>query len=297
MQNNYFLSNIPCHLKINGIYVGEIDGNLKLIQAKENSIFLEFLPKNNLYYPVYGNKTSEYLRVFKVENGFLYYPVFLLKKSLPTKIIFQKSEGFSFGEVLLTVITGGDVKMFLDGYLSDVKPLPFIPNGYEIKFLDGFIAVLLKGVKTAVFLYDINTRKLCYLDVLDEVYFSDVLTAVKRYKTVTKTIIKETWSISSEVKLLSLESNLEKPYREINENLLSLAFFENASLGADLKEIVTSNFYEKTANLKSFLGDVINVVFSPVKKGEVWLIENDVVIKGSLQMKGNLIDNVILDDF
>lgn len=297
MLKNYFLSSIPCYLKINGSYLGEVDNNLKLVESSDNLTFLEFLPKDNLFYPVYGNENCDFMRVFKVDYGRLYHPVFLLKKRLSMKVLFQKTETFNFGKIIITCMTDGDVKVFLDGFISDVKTLPFIPKECEILLLDGYVAILLNGVKTAVLLYDVSTQKLCFSDVSDSVHFSDVLTLEKRYQTVTKTTIKETWSMTNEVKLLSLETNLEKPYREISENLLPLAFFENASLGADLKEIVTSNFYEKTTNLKSFLGDVISVVLSPTDSREVWLIQNDIALKGRLVKKGNLIDNVILDDF
>ncbi len=297
MLNCYFLSNIPCYLKVDGKYLGVADNNLKT--AKLNSPFslVEFLPKDNSFYSIYGDKNCEFMRVFKVDDGFLYHPVFLRKKNLPLKVILQKNQALTLGEILITVVSDGDVKVFIDGYLSDVKTLPFIPNDIEIKVLNGYIAILLKGVKTAVFVYDINSRTLCYSDVANIVSFSDVLIVEKHYETVTKTTIKEKWSLSSEVTLLSLESSYEISYGLLNKNLLPLAFFENASLGADLKEIVTPNFYEKTKKLKSFLGDVINVVISPVNEKEVWLIENDLVIKGYLQTKGNLIDNVILDDF
>lgn len=297
MQNNYFLSSVPCYLKVNGNYVGEVDSNLKRLEDSSRLQLLEFLPKNTAYYPVYGKENGDYLRVFKVEDGILYHPVFLLKKNLSIKVIFQKSEIFAFGEILLTCAQDGDIKIFLDGYISDVKTLPFIPSECEIKHVEDFLVVLIKGVKTAVFLYGISSRKLCFSDVSDTAQFSSVLTLEKRYETVTKTTLKETWSLSNEVKLLSLESKFEKPYRLVNENLLPLAFFENACLGADLQEISTPEFYKKTPNLKSFLGNVISAVMSPVNDKEVWLIQNDLVVKGSIKTKGNLVDNVILDDF
>ncbi|MBE5744271.1 MAG: hypothetical protein E7358_06120 [Clostridiales bacterium] len=297
MIKRYFLSNTPCFIKVDGEFIGEVNDNLK--ESKINSPFslVEFLPKNNLYYPVYGDKNCENMRVFTVEDGLLYFPIFSLKKPLPMKVIFQKSERILQGEILLTVITDGEVKIFIDGYFSDVKTLPFIPNDAQIIPLENHVAITIKGAKTIVFLYEISSRKLCFSDVVDSVLFSDVLTVEKNYQTVTKTTLKETWALSPEIKLLSLESFLQIPYRLINKNLLPLAFFENACLGAQLKEIVTPNFYEKSKDLKSFLGNVITATPSPINLEEVWLIENRFVTKGILKRKGDLIDNVILDDF
>lgn len=294
---NYFLSNVPSFLRVDGKFLGVVSENLKIFESNSRLNFLEFLPKDDLFYSIYGDKNCDSMRVFKVDNGLLYYPVFLRKKNLPLKLILQKSESCLFGEILITLVTDGDVKAFIDGFISDVKTLPFLPKNVEIKVLEKHVAVIFTSGKTALLLYDINIRKLVYSDVVDLVEFSDVLSVEKSYKTITKTTIKETWSLSNEIRLLSKESIIKKPYGLICKNLLPLAFFENASLGADLKEIVTPSFYEKSANLKSFLGSVINAVQSPVNEGEVWLIENNLVTKGKLQTKGDLIDNVILDDF
>ena len=71
---------LPCHFKINGEYLGVIDKNLITFEVESSSLLFEALPLNDGFLPCYSGITgSRSIKVFKVDNGYLVYPV--LRKS------------------------------------------------------------------------------------------------------------------------------------------------------------------------------------------------------------------------
>ena len=119
----------------------------------------------------------------------------------------------------------------------------------------------------------------------------------KRFLCLTKTTLIEKWELSSPFKILAIEDEKERDFRLIPKFLLPLAFFENALIGASLKEITTKAFYDKTENLREFLGKVLKVIISPTDSDAVWLIGENGISSATLSFYNGLVDNLFVDDF
>lgn len=292
-MNCYFLSEIPCFLKVNGEYAGVASRNLTTANLLSPPTLVEFLPLSDDFSPVYSFNNSKRLKPLKTPDGYLFYPLFKPKKDQKFKVVFQKN----FSQITLTVTEDNGVKFYIDGSFFFVGSLSFSPLDSTVDFYGNYACVSFKRNKTAIFIFDSSCGKLEFSDVCDEFSISDFLTVKKRFSNLTKTTIVEKWQLSSPFKLISIEDEKERGFRHLNNSLLPLAFFENAIIGASLKEITTANFFERTKDLKEFLGKVLKVVQSPIQDNAVWLIGENALSSATLSFNNGLVDNIFIDDF
>ena len=295
-MNAFIFSEISAHLKINGEYMGVVDGNLYNAEIFSLNPFFELYPKNQAYTPVYGDNNCKDIKIFNVNGDLIIYPIYPLKHDYPFKVIGQKQQSNYSIFVTVTVILDGGIKFFIDGAVSDVKALPFIPTNFEIDILSNVITVAFSAEKTAFFMYDIESRKLVYSDVGDGFFLSNNLAVKKNFNTVTKTSIEEEWTISPNPTLISRKDIKVKDFLEIHPHLLPLAFFENLIIGGGVENIVTPSLNSRISDLNKFLGKVIKVI--PSHLGEdILLIKNDGVSVAKLEFNNRLISNVLVEDY
>ena len=296
-MNCYFLSEIPSYLKVDGEYAGVINRNMQKGTFQNKPSLIEFLPCSEDFSPVYFYEKSPLLKQFRTPDGYLYFPRFNPKRNLPFKMVFQRSFSCFSGNLTLTVTEDNGVKFFVDGCFCTVNALPFSPCECAVDFYGEFAVISFKRNKIALFVYRISDGSLAFSDVCDEFSLGEFLTVKKRYLNVTKTTVIENWKLSSPCALVSVTDEKEKDFRFLDGYLLPLAFFENATVGASVKEIVTQNFYQKTESLREFLGKVLRVVISPLNENAVWLIGENGVSSATLSLNNGLIDNLFIDDF
>ncbi len=295
-MNAFIFSEIPAHLKVNGEYQGVVNGNLSEVEVDKTAPFFELYPKSQRHAQVYGDKTSKDIKIFNINNHLLVYPVYPLKNNHPFKVLGQKQQSSYSVYATVTVVCDGGVKFFLDGTVSDVKTLPFIPQNFEINIISNLITVAFSAEKTAFFIYDSESRKLVFSDVADGFFVSDNLTVKKSFSSVTKTSIEEEWTLSSTPTLISRKDIKERDFLEIHPYLLPLAFFENLIIGGSVKSILTPNLNERISDLLEFLGKALKVIPS-CNNGEVWLIKNNGVTACKLEYENRLISNVLAEDY
>ena len=295
-MNAFIFSEISAHLKVNGEYLGVVNNNLYHVENIGDNCFLEPYPKNHSYAPVYGDKNSKDIKIFNLNGDLIIYPIYPLRHDYPFKIIGQKQKSSYSIYVTVTVILDGCVKFFIDGAVSDVKALPFIPTSFEVDIVSNIITVAFSAEKTAFFMYDTESKKLVYSDVASGFFLSDNLSVKKEFNTITKTCIEEEWTVSSTPTLISFKDIKSKDFLEIHPQLLPLAFFENLIIGAKVENIVTPNLNGRISELKEFLGKIIKVIPSRTN-GETLLIKSDGVSLAKLEFNNRLISNVLVEDY
>ena len=290
----YLYSETPAHLKINGEYYGKVNDNTFLIEENFENPFFEFLPINTRYLPVYGSENSKELRNFSVKGGQLVYPVYPIKNNYPFKVLGQKQQSSYNVSASVTTVLDGTIKFFLDGSVSDVKALPFIPKNFEITITSNLIIISFSAEKSALFIYSVQSRTLVYSDVVDEFYITDNLTVKKAYKTVTDTFIEEEWSLSDTPILLSRRDVKGKYFNDVHPYLLPLAFFENLIIGASVQDAVTLSLSQKIIDLQNFLGKYNKVL--PLDSESVYLIKPNAITIAKVEFENRLISNVLEED-
>lgn len=294
----YATCDFPCYFKINGEYAGVIDKNLKSFETELENPFFEALPQNNLFLPCYANLLgSSSLKVFKVEKGVLVYPVLKKSANATFKLLGQADAVINGIKTVLSVTVDGNVKFYIDGIIKDVKPLPFIPEKFEIYCENGLIFASFSQEKTALFIYDATTGNLVFSSVVNAFSYSEVLTVQKRFLTTIKTTVIEKWSFKEGAKLISKSDEKERSFFEISPSLIPVAFFESIVIGSSISEIATPSLVKRYEELKDFLGKVIRVIPSPLNDDSVWLVCENEVVKGVAVFENGLISNVLLDDF
>ena len=294
-MNCYFLSDIPAHLKINGEYKGVVCKNLSYLTVNNGALF-EFLPLNTAYYSVYSTQNSKNLKIYNFYNDKVLYPIFTLKNCHPFKVLSQKTKSYLSYNVKVTLVSDGCVKFFIDGSLYDIKSLPFIPKDFDVSFNNDYLFLSFTGEKTALFVYNFKSNSLCFSDIIDSFYVSNVLTVKKEYQTVTKTTINEEWDFSNDFKLISRRDEKARQFFDLNKELIALAFIENAVIGASVKEICTPSFNEKLSSLKEFLGKVIKAFPSPKNPSEVIIMYENFLSIVKIEYENRLINNILIED-
>lgn len=294
-MNCYFLSDLECYLKIDGEYKGVVSKNLSFLETSSTPLF-EFLPFDNNYFSVHSTTSNKNLKIYDIYGEKLIYPIFNLKNCHPFKVISQTSKNHLSYSIKVTLVTDGAVKFYIDGSIYDIKSLPFVPTSVEIEFYKNYLLLSFIGKKTALFIYNLDTNLVCFSDLVDSFYISNVLVTRKEFKTITKTTIIEEWNIDKDITFLSRRDEKLRGYFDINSSLTPLSFIENAVIGGSVKEICTPKFSEKIANLKEFLGKVIKAIPSPNNPQEVWLLYENFISILKIEYENRLIDNILIDD-
>ncbi len=292
----YFLSNMPCHLKIDGEYVGKITKNLKVITIQNPISFMEFLPTNNSYFPAYADESNLCgIKKFKFLNGEILLPTFDKKPLTEFKVLLQKQflvNGYSY---LLSVVLDGAVKFYVDGNATIIESLPFIPADCEVFTINSLVFFTFTYKKTVVIGYDFSstTPNLIFKDIVDEFDISSPLKTTKRYDFINPTTIYEEWNLSAPLTLFSRKTKLLKTLSEIPKQLIALSFMETVSVIGDLSIYLSNELNERANDLYEFIKKPVYLFYPPNLFDEVVSITEKELFTYKFEFNGNHICNII----
>ena len=295
-MNYYFISSMPCHLKINGEYVGKVDDNLKSFSCIEKELFLEFLPINHEFFPTYADVTSlDGIKIFPLLNGKIIIPNFYKKPLSCFKVLMQKNFNHNGYNYLLTMVLDGAVKFFIDGNCAIVSDLPFTPSDCEIYTLNSFVFFAFKCGKIALYGYDFSTPSptLVFKDIVDEFEVNNPLKIQKFYSFINPITVVEEWDLSLGVSLVLRNTTLSKNLNQINKNLVPLSFMETVSVMGDLSIYLTPTLLERTNDIYEFIKKPRYLFPLPSDFNKIVSITDSEIFIYEFSFEGNLISNFI----
>ena len=287
-----FYSETPCYLKIDGKYEGVVNKNPKILKELNDCCFLSFIPISKDFYSVETTlKDRVLLKVFKILDDFIILPIFDKKRNLSYKLILQKNFNLRNDFLIITVIQDGCYKFYLDGAVNFIDELPFLIKDIEIKEVQNKLLIIFYGLKTVIFAFNLESRKLIFKNFLTDFKISDLFITNTHYDILLPVNIIEKWDYN--FKLIERDfENLKKPY-DIHPKLLSVAFFELISLKANLSFLLSEDLKIREKDLLEFVGKPLAVFpyYKDISKTVVLL--NDSAHLYSLSFQGGLITNIL----
>ncbi len=292
-MNALFYSEQTCYLKVDCKFVGEISKNTKLLKNFSKDCFLEFIPKNNDYFPIatlFKDKLNA--KIFNLKEDFVIVPLFQKKLDLKYKVLLQEIINVYNNSLVLTVVQDGGYKFYLDGVITFTDALPFKVESFEYKVISNTLFLIFIGIKSAVFAFDLNSNKLLFKNMCDKVYFDGFLNIENTYKTAIPIMTNEKWDLNN-FKLVDKALTPLKIKYDINSKLLSTAFFEWVSIGVSVKDLLSIELQPRERELYSFIGKPIAVFPYYKDADKTVILDNDNAHLYTLQFKDNLICNII----
>lgn len=292
----FLISKIPAYLKINGELLIKIDQNLKYFDYANEIFFVEFLPVNLNLEPIYCEfENNKRLKIFDFLDGKLLFPTFNVKRNKQYSIINQKHFSLYGVNHLLTVITDGSIKFYLDGNLVATDELPFIPTDFDVKVYNDYIILSFIDKMTALFIYSVRNGKLelAYKDVVYEFNYDSVLTVKKCINTPISAFLIENWEFSTPLKLTNVSLNSNFSIYSVNKKILPFYFFENFKYGYVETSILCENLKNRVNDLLSFIGKPVLVFPNPYNIDQIAVITESNVKVYSLEFNNNLISNIL----
>ncbi len=302
----YFLSAIPCALKLNGEFLGVIGENYSILPYK-NGLF-EFIPLLRGYAPSCfilrkeQPDNNENARIIDLYGGFLIIPKFSERAASDFKELFFKTIDFPNFSVELRVYVENGIKISVRrGKDKTVKSIPFVPKTLNLEkaFLNerAYLVAFLSDKKTAVFGFEISEngiktvlKRECdgFEAKNDKVFLTESISDVLRHT------VTSTWSFNGGVSLEKIDVYRGKEPYELPEMLLPYAFFEELRLGKNVSDFLTPRLRPRADDLKTFIGDFSAVLPPPHFKNDndVLLLYGNRAEYANLRYSGRLIDNV-----
>ena len=119
----------------------------------------------------------------------------------------------------------------------------------------------------------------------------------KFYNLIIPVNILQTWNLSSPITINESNSKFEKSIYQINKKLLPAAFFELASVKADLSNFLNSNLKERMSEIYEFINSPIFCFPSYKNIEETIVVTKNSLNIYSLEFEGSLISNIKEIDF
>ena len=287
-----FYSETPSYLKVDGKFIGVINKNAKILTDIDNFSFLSFIPISSDSYSVETTlKESFGVKVFNLLDDKIIIPLFDKKRNLPYKLLYQNRFNLRGDFLLVTIIQDGFYKFYLDGIVNHIDELPFKIDSVEIKEIQNRLFIAFFGIKTILFAFDMQSKKLLYKNFLDEFDFTDCFTATTQYNTLlpVKIIEKRDYDFN----LINRDFEfIKKPY-DVHKKLLSVCFFELISLNANVSFLLSENLKNREKDLHDFIGKPIAVFpyYKDINKTIVLL--NGSAHLYNLTFNNGLIENIL----
>ncbi len=260
----YFLSYRRAALKLNGIYVGLIDGFERHIELNlDDEVFAEIIPENNAagINFIIDNKFTiappDFCDVYLSDGEMFIHIKKFPPKDGALKVICQKR---LFG-CLYTVFSQGGVMLSCDGESAAITPLndDFLTCGIEPVSIGGFSAAAIVG---GGWLCLASTAgKVIFLNKVSSYTFGNSLDVTKKFETCTAAEACCSFSYNGEK--LTLIKSVTTETREVNESILHFAFFESVLTCGDWEKYLCEELKDRAHKLKDYLGDFKGVTVPP----------------------------------
>lgn len=262
----YFVSCTPSALKLNGLYIGTIDGFERHIELNPSEkIFAEVLPHDNSQ-PVnfvldekFFKNPPPFVDVYLLEEDALINIRNFDGRDLKLEVIYQHR----FNNNLITIFYQGKIYLTIEGEKYEIKTLPnaFFEVCGEVKKINGYEVFALY---TKDFLVLISCKgEVVFFNRVDYFEFGETLKVVCPFETCAQAKAECCYRYNG--KCLELFSSKTIEEFEPPKNIRHFAFFESVLTCGDFEKYLSAELKQKSAALKSFLGDFVSVVIPPEK--------------------------------
>ncbi|MBR2337455.1 MAG: hypothetical protein IKA61_05890 [Clostridia bacterium] len=302
----YFLCDVPCAVKLDGVYIGVASYNLSFIEREK--CFLEFIPLDEgfekicLLFNSQRPISTKNVRIIDLSGGFLLVPKFFRRSDGEFKMIGKKTLDLSF-PVNVTCFSQNGVKLCVatsDDFF--IESLPFTPK--EVHFdacsYNGnrYLVAICIHDKTEILAFKIDEKISLVFKNLCDGYSLDknVLTTYERRCDVLRHSVCSSWAFEDEVRLTAYTLTHERQIFALHERLVAVAFFEELLIDGDVSTFLAPNLKPRASQIKEFLGSYERVLPPPhfMDDDTVMLLYNDKAEYAKLTLSGGLVSNVII---
>ena len=262
----YFLSCIPAILKLNGMYIGGIDGFERHIELDvKDRIFAEIVPDENLQSlnffldEKFFASPPPFCDLYSMQGDYLLYIREYEAKGGKIEVLHQTR----FGGNLVTIFAQGGLYLSIDGNDFTLEPLPpsFKNFTAETYTLAGREVLAISNGRHLII---INGRgKIIFKNGANYFEFSDTLKICADFETCTCTQAVCEYSYDGEN--LTLISASTRETRTPEKDILHFAFFESVLTGTDCSNYLDDSLKERAGDLKGYLGEFVSVTVPPEK--------------------------------
>lgn len=283
----YFFSPIPCGLKINGEYKGELTLEPKGTHLK-SSDFIEIIPFSD-FVPVcflFKNPPSQICRLTSHLGDFIY-PISF--KPLP--LGYEEIFSFTNKDINLKIICDGSCKITLSssGYFKSFS-LPVKPTKHQVLFAEnGYIGLLIELNRPSLYLFNTeNGNKELFYQADRFIYREGKIKAITNLPTILRHQI--TACFFEQEKQTSID-RLKSP-DELTLLQFKYAFLECCCINDSIKDFISEDI--EPLSLTRFIGS-FDYILPPLSSDyDFSLVGKDLrFIK--IEIKNNKICNVIID--
>ena len=259
----YFLSAIPCALRLNGLYYGVTDRFERYTElCLADKVYAEFSPEGNL--PIGFFITEEITEkpplgceVYLLKDGIAVYACDFTRADFSLRLVAQAREENTLGSVFWQ----GKLQLCIEshvGFFNATLPPRFDPC--TLSFCENLL--LLKGQNTLA-VYDLTGKRLLLEEFTECSLVENTLNATLPLCDRLQRFAKCAWKLTdgvctqTEFTLVQAGEN-DKP----SEELIAYAFFESALIGADFCAFLAEALQPDAEKIRAFLGDFIAVTLT-----------------------------------
>lgn len=262
----YFTSCIPAALKLNGLYLGTVDGFERHIELDpSDNVLAELVPYNNLQ-PLNFSLGEKFFKtpplfadVYLLDGDTLVYIKEYAQKDAKLSVIFQTR----FAGNLITVFSQGGICVAIEGAEYSLNPLPtcYFEVSAKTESIAGRSVLALYGGGRVAIIGE--SGKLVFENAVEEIKFGEKLQVTVPFETCTATKAKCEFDYDGES--FSLISSKTVEYAPPDKSVLHFAFFESVLTYGDFEKYLDDSLKERAGDLKGYLGDYVSVSVPPEK--------------------------------
>lgn len=262
----YFLSCVTAALKLNGIYLGVINGFEKFVELDPaDGIFAEVIPADELQ-PAgfiidekFLTAPPKFADVYLTEGDAIVYIKDFAFKSTRIEVIYQTR----FCGNLITVFSQGETYLSAEGAEFGLIPLPqeFKAVRAEERKIGGRDVLALYGGDYLIIISD--TGKVIFSNEVRRAEFDDRLRADVPFATCTAAIAQCEYGYDGETLTLLSSRTVETCPPE--NDVIHFAFFESVLTRGDFARYLDDELKPRADDLKSYLGEFVSVAVPPEK--------------------------------
>lgn len=301
----YFLSYLPAALKLNGLYMGTVDGFERHVELDpKDGVLAEIIPCDNLQ-PLnffldekFFKDPPPFADVYLTEGDALIYIREYAVKDVKLSVVYQTR----FYGNLVTVFSQGGIYLSVEGaeYTLTTLPACFSSVRVEQNTVAGRDVLALYGGNVLVIINE--NGKTVFKNAVESAEFGENLKVTVAFETCAAAKAECTFSYDGESLTLIESKTIET--RPPEKSVLHFAFFESVLTCADFIKYLDEDLKSKAGDLKSYLGEFVSVTVPPEK---FYLTHGDIAAAGlvypksknlyevkyfAVELNGNLIGNI-----